>query len=241
MDLAMPSSANRSAHVGTTRVLLVEDNLLLGPLLLEALRAGGLAADLVQTAQDFRHLARSNNYGLFIIDLGLPDEDGLKLIGRLRSSDVQQPILVITARSALDDRITGLEIGADDVLVKPFNQRELVARVRALLRRPAAIAETTRHVGRLSINLLTSEIYCDGRTLGLSPGERALLALFLRRGDRIVTTADIEQISIDQGRDASENAVQKAVSRLRKLLHEIDPRLKIETIRGSGYKLINEL
>lgn len=233
----MSFSANKPILLDPTRLLLVEDSPRLGPLLVDALRAGGHSADLACTAQDFDHLATTNQYALFIIDLGLPDEDGLKLIARLRGADVHQPILIITARVGLDDRISGLDLGADDVLVKPFNQRELLARVRALLRRPAVIADTGRQVGRLSINLQTSEIYCDGHAIGLSPTERRLFSLFLRRGDRVVTAADIEQLSVDQGRDVTENAAQQAISRLRKLLQRLDPGLKIETIRGSGYRL----
>lgn len=220
-----------------TRILLVEDSPRLGPLLVDALRVGGHSVDLACTAQDFQHLAATNTYALFIIDLGLPDEDGLKLISRLRNSEVHQPILVITARAGVDDRISGLDLGADDVLVKPFNQRELIARVRALLRRPAVIADTERQVGRLSIDLQTNEVFCDGKTLSGSRGERRLLSLFLRRGDRIVSVADIEQLSLDQGRDVSDNGVQQAISRLRRLLRGLDPSLRIQTVRGSGYRL----
>ncbi len=168
----MSFSANKPILLDPTRLLLVEDSPRLGPLLVDALRAGGHSTDLACTAQDFDHLATTNHYALFIIDLGLPDEDGLKLIARLRGADVHQPILVITARAGVEDRISGLDLGADDVLVKPFNQRELLARVRALLRRPAVIADTGRQVGRLSINLHTSEIFCDGRAISLSPTEK---------------------------------------------------------------------
>ena len=235
----MPGSSTKVISREPTRLLLVEDSVRLGPLLVDALRVGGYSTDLACTAQDFQHLAHSGMYALFIIDLGLPDEDGLKLIARMRGSDVHQPILVITARVGIEDRICGLDLGADDVLVKPFNQRELLARVRALLRRPAVIAEAGRKVGRLSLDLQTNEVFRDGQAFKISPGERRLLSLFLRRGDRIVSATDIEQLSLDQGRDASENAVQKAISRLRRLLQELDPGLKIETIRGSGYRLMN--
>jgi two-component system response regulator QseB/two-component system response regulator TctD len=174
---------------------------------------------------------------LYIIDLGLPDDDGIGLITRLRQKHDHRPILVITARVALEDRISGLDLGADDYLAKPFNNDELLARIRALLRRPPTIAPALKQVGKLSFDLQNQTIQCDGRELNLSPSEHRLLALFLRRTERIVTPGDIEQISNDLGREVSENAVQQAISRLRKLLARIDPALSIRTIRGSGYML----
>jgi two-component system response regulator QseB/two-component system response regulator TctD len=219
------------------RLLLVEDSPRLGPLLIESLRAAGYLVDLATTAQDFLHLAGINCYALYIIDLGLPDDDGIGLITRLRQKHDHRPILVITARVALEDRISGLDLGADDYLAKPFNKDELLARIRALLRRPPVIAPTLKQVGKLSFELQNQTIQCDGRELNLSPSEHRLLALFLRRTERVVTPGDIEQISNDLGREVSENAVQQAISRLRKLLARIDPALSIRTIRGSGYML----
>jgi two-component system, OmpR family, response regulator QseB len=219
------------------QMLLVEDNLRLGPLLIDALREAGHSVDHVATAKECLDASRSHAYEFYIIDLGLPDDDGKHLISMLRLSRVHQPILIITARAGLDDRISGLDVGADDYLVKPFNTAELLARVRAISRRPAVMASQVKQVGRLSLDLQTNQMTCNGVRISLSAGEHRLLALFVRRGARLVAQADIEQLSRDFGRELSDNGVQQAVSRLRKQLTQLDPALAIETVRGSGYIL----
>jgi DNA-binding response OmpR family regulator len=219
------------------RLLLVEDNVRLGQLLVEALRNAGHSVDLVTTAKDCLDASRSSVYEFYIIDLGLPDDDGGRLIATLRLGRVQQPILIITARASLDDRVAGLDLGADDYLVKPFNTAELLARVRAISRRPTAIASPNKRVGQLSLDLQTNQITCNGVRLALTASELRLLALFMRRGERLVTQADIEQLSRDFGRELSSNGAQQAISRLRKQLSQIDPFLGIETVRGIGYVL----
>jgi DNA-binding response OmpR family regulator len=218
-------------------VLLVEDNARLGPLLFEALRGVGHSVDLVTTAKDCLEATQTRVYELYIIDLGLPDDDGGRLISHLRVTRVQQPILIITARAGIEDRVAGLDLGADDYLVKPFNTAELLARVRALSRRPGAMTSSIKQVGRFVLDVQNNAITHDGERVALTPGEQRLLALFLRRGERIVTISDIEQLSQDFGRELSGNGVQQAVSRLRKQLAQLDPDLLIETVRGSGYTL----
>jgi two-component system, OmpR family, response regulator QseB len=218
-------------------LLLVEDSLRLGPLLVEALHGAGYSVDLVATAKDCLDATRTGHYDLFIIDLGLPDQDGGRLISHLRSTRLQQPILIITARAGVEERVFGLDLGADDYLVKPFNTVELLARVRALLRRPTVLASPVKQFGRLSLDLQSNEISCNSVRVDLTPSEHRLLALFIRRGERIVTARDIEQLSHEFGRELSDNGVQQAISRLRKQLTQIDPSLGIQTIRGSGYAL----
>jgi two-component system, OmpR family, response regulator QseB len=218
-------------------LLVVEDSLRLGPLLVEAMHGAGYSVDLATTAKECLDATRTGAYDLFIIDLGLPDQDGARLISHLRSIRIQQPILIITARAGIEERVFGLDIGADDYLVKPFNTVELLARVRALLRRPAVLASPVKQVGRLTLDLQTNEISCNAVRVDLTRSEHRLLALFIRRGDRIVTTTDIEQLSREFGRELSDNGVQQAVSRLRKHLAQLDPDLGIQTIRGSGYAL----
>jgi DNA-binding response OmpR family regulator len=219
------------------RMLLVEDNLRLGELLREALLGAGHSVDLVTTVKDCLDASRSRVYEFYIIDLGLPDDDGGHLISMLRLSRVQQPIVIITARAGLYDRISGLDVGADDYLVKPFNTAELLARIRAISRRPAMIASPIKQIGRLKLELQTNQITCDGTRVILTASETRLLALFIRRGARLVTQGDIEQQSRDFGRELSENGVQQAISRLRKQLAQLDPLLVIETVRGNGYIL----
>jgi DNA-binding response OmpR family regulator len=219
------------------QMLLVEDNLRLGELLLEALRSAGHSVDLVTTAKDCLDASRSRAYEFYIIDLGLPDDDGGRLIAMLRLARVQQPILIITARAGLEDRIAGLDVGADDYLIKPFNTSELMARVRAISRRPTEIAPQIKQWGRFKLDLQTNEMTCGGELINLTVSESRLLALFVRRGVRIVTQTDIEQLSRDFGRELSNNGVQQAISRLRKQLARLDPMLEIKTVRGSGYQL----
>jgi two-component system, OmpR family, response regulator len=218
-------------------MLLVEDNLRLGELLTEALRGAGHSVDLVTTAKECLESSRLRAYGFFIIDLGLPDDDGGHLISMLRLSRVQQPILIITARAGLEDRISGLDVGADDYLIKPFNTSELLARVRAISRRATELAPPVKQVGQLILDLQTNEMTCNGSRVQLTASENRLLALFVRRGARLVTQADIEKLSRDSGRELSDNGVQQAISRLRKQLAPLDPTLEIETVRGTGYIL----
>jgi DNA-binding response OmpR family regulator len=218
-------------------MLLVEDNVRLGQLLIEALRGVGHSVELVTTAKDCLDASRSRSYEFYIIDLGLPDDDGEHLISMLRLSRVQQPILIITARASVDDRISGLDVGADDYLVKPFNTAELLARIRAISRRPPVLVPQVKQAGRLSLDLQTNQITCNGLRVDLTASEHRLLALFVRRGTRLVAQADIEQLSRDFGRELSENGVQQSVSRLRKQLAQLDPTLGIQTVRGSGYIL----
>jgi DNA-binding response OmpR family regulator len=227
----------KTIETGRVQILLVEDNIRLGPLLTEALRGAGHSVDLVTTAKECLEIATSKSFELYVVDLGLPDEDGGRLISRLRFNRIQQPILIITARSGIEDRIAGLDLGADDYLIKPFNTAELLARIRALSRRPAVITSPLKQVGRLVLDVHMNEVSCQGVRVTLTPSEHRLLVLFLRRGGRIVTIDDIEQLSREFGRDVSGNGVQQSISRLRKQLGHLDPDLVIETIRGTGYVL----
>lgn len=219
------------------RLLLVEDSLRLRELLGENLRGAHYPLDAVGTAAEARAAVTVVRYDLFIIDLGLPDDDGMSLIHELRSAGCKTPVLVITARAGISDRIAGLDGGADDYIVKPFNHSELLARIRALLRRPRDLLEPTIQIGRLVFNESTSEVRADGRTLDLRAGERRLLAMLMRQAGRIVPKYAIEERFSEFGRELSDNAVEAHVSRLRKTLDETPAGVFIETIRGIGYAL----
>jgi two-component system OmpR family response regulator len=220
-----------------SRLLLVEDSVRLQELLGESLRGADYPVDVVGTVGEGRAAAATVNYDLLIIDLGLPDGDGISLIHESRASGCGTPILVITARAGVDARIAGLDSGADDYLVKPFSHLELLARIRALLRRPRDVREPTIQIGRLLFNETTSEVRADGRPLDLRAAERRLLGMLMRHAERIVPKVSIEERFSECGRELSGNAVEAHVSRLRKALDEADSGVVIETIRGVGYAL----
>ena len=219
------------------RLLLVEDSERLRQLLGENLREADYALDIVASAAEFRAAVRSVNFDLFIVDLGLPDGDGLQLIRELRASDCRTPVLVITARAAVDDRIAALDGGADDYLIKPFNHAELLARVRALLRRPRELRDPIMQIGGLVFNEVTSDVRIDGQSLSLRPSERRLLCMLMRRVGSIVPKAIIEEAMSEFGREMSANAIEALVSRLRKALDDRCTAVTIDTIRGVGYAL----
>jgi len=220
-----------------SRLLLVEDSVRLQELLGESLRAADYSVDVVGTLGEARAAAATVNYDMLIVDLGLPDGDGISLIHESRASGCGRPILVITARAGVDARIAGLDSGADDYLVKPFSHLELLARIRALLRRPHDVREPTIQIGRLLFNETTSEVRADGRLLDLRAAERRLLGMLMRHAEHIVPKVSIEERFSEYGRELSGNAVEAHVSRLRKALDEADSGVIIETIRGVGYAL----
>jgi len=220
-----------------TRLLLVEDSIRLQALLSESLRGANYQLDVVGTVGEARAATAEIGYSLVIIDLGLPDGDGIALIHEQRAAGQNTPILVITARAGVDDRIAGLDSGADDYLVKPFSHLELLARVRALLRRPRDLRQPILQIGQLVLNEATSEVRANGEMLDLRAAERRLLTLLMRQAGRIVPKASIEERFSEFGRELSVNAVEAHVSRLRKALDETAAGVFIETIRGVGYAL----
>jgi DNA-binding response OmpR family regulator len=220
-----------------TRLLLVEDSARLQALLTESLRGADYPVDAVGTAAEARAALAEVTYDVVIVDLGLPDGDGVALIHEARAAGCKTPMLVITARAAIDDRVAGLDSGADDYLVKPFSHLELLARIRALLRRPPEMREPILQVGRLVLNETTSEVRADGRMIDLRASERRLLALLMRQAGRIVPKSSIEERFSEFGRELSGNAVEAHVSRLRKALDDAPAGVFIETIRGVGYAL----
>lgn len=219
------------------RLLLVEDNARLRTVVGESLRAQGYLVDEVATSADFRSAAKVATYDLFLIDLGLPDGDGLAIIRDLRTDHCETPILVITARANIDARVDGLEGGADDYLVKPFHQAELLARIRAILRRPRSIRASVMQLGPLSVNAENGEALVSGQPLELRPRERRLLMLLMRRAGSAVARPAIESVMSDFDRPLSANAIEVMVYRLRKALDERESGVTIDTVRGVGYVL----
>jgi two-component system response regulator TctD len=222
------------------RLLVVEDSQRLQELLADTLNRAGYRVDVAGTVADFIGSVVSVQYDLVIVDLGLPDGDGLSGIRALRGKGQSMPILVITARGSIEDRVIGLDSGADDYLIKPFNHTEFLARVRALLRRPLELHGPVLCRGDLELDEANGQARCAGIPVDLRLSERRLLAILMRRGNSVVPKSVIEVALSEFGREMSTNAVEAVVSRTRKALADAGSRIVIETLRGIGYQLREE-
>ncbi|WP_336692211.1 response regulator transcription factor [Delftia acidovorans] len=214
-------------------VLLVEDNALVASGVRAGLQLQGFGVDTVASAGQADAAIRSSHFDACVLDLGLPDEDGLSLLARWRSQGLQVPVLVLTARDAVSQRIEGLQTGADDYLVKPFDLHELAARLHALLRRAAGRSVDWIELGEVRINPAAGHIQRQGRTVELSRREWSLLRALLQSPGRILSTEQLRDSLYGYSQDVESNAVNVHVHHLRrKLGHEL-----VETVRGEGYRL----
>jgi two-component system OmpR family response regulator len=213
------------------RILLVEDDAMIGQAVLEVLRCEHYAADWVRDGEAAQSALAAERYDLVLLDLGLPKTDGLAVLRWLRSRRDAVPVLVATARDAVGDRVAGLDAGADDYIVKPYDTDELLARVRALLRRSAGRGEPVISHKGLELNPATHEATLNGEPLGLSPREWALLEPMLQRPGVVFSKAQLEQKLYSWKDDISSNAVEVYVHGLRKKLGADF----IHTVRGLGY------
>jgi DNA-binding response OmpR family regulator len=220
------------------RLLLIEDNELLARYVARALRENGFTIDAVSSAGDGDAAMSGIDYSAIILDLGLPDVDGLDWLGSLRRRQDQTPVLVLTSRNATPDLVQGLNSGADDYLRKPFEIEELIARMRALLRRPGRAVDALSQ-GNVSLNANTREVTVDGVMIACGRRECQVLELMLRRPGRIVPKGAIEEALYGFGEEFSSNVVEVSVHRLRKRLEEANANVFIHTLRGLGYMLSN--
>lgn len=219
------------------RFLLVEDHPRLGASLVEALCAEGYNVDWVTSLDEARAALHLATYSLLLLDLGLPDGNGLDFLKAFRREGLETPIIVLTARGGLNDRIDGLDGGADDYLVKPFEMRELCSRCRVVLRRPRQLAPETLSIGNLVFHDETSEISIAGRATSMARREIQLLRALLRRQDRVATRDYLENELYAFDAEMSQNALEASVSRLRGLFVASNATVEIRTIRGVGYCL----
>jgi DNA-binding response OmpR family regulator len=219
------------------RLLLVEDNGRLLALIKAALAKASFATDAFATAADAAAALRSIEYSVLILDIGLPDEDGLVLLRRLRASGATLPVLILTARGGIEERVRGLDAGADDYLVKPFAIEELLARIRVLLRRPAGFVSNTLELGVLRLDTASRQVTIRDRAQSLSPREGAVLEILLRRSGRVVAKKLVEDHLFGLSEDVGSNAVEVYVHRLRRQLSEMNADVEIHTIRGVGYMI----
>lgn len=217
------------------RILIVEDDQQLGQGLKIGLDQDGYTTDWVTTADDAAHSLRTDHFNLLILDLGLPGRGGLDLLRDLRQAGNRIPVLILTARDAVDDKVGALDAGADDYVVKPFDLEELGARMRALVRRSRGQSAPVVHAGDLALNTSRRQATVARRPVGLSPKEYALLELLMSHADQVVTRARLHATAYGWRDDIESNALEVHVHNLRRKLGK----QRILTVRGIGYHLVS--
>lgn len=215
------------------KILIVEDDTLLQAGLTQALSSQGYAVDGAASAAEADALLHSAQYSLIVLDLGLPDRDGGDLLRQWRRSGIDLPVLILTARDALDDRVQGLDAGADDYLIKPLALIELQARVRALIRRYQGHSDNLLQQGDLTLNLSSQQVLLENRPLDVTPKEFALLTRLLMRIGQNVHRETLQQDLYSWQDDTGSNTLEVHIHNLRRKLGKD----RIKTVRGVGYRL----
>ena len=218
------------------KILLVEDDPKLAGLVTKGLTARGFIVDHADNGDDGFALATTRSYDAIVLDVMLPGRDGLSILRQLRAKSMSVPVVLVTARSALDERLDGLNLGADDYLTKPFYVEELIARLHAVLRRASGHQASILQHGELSVNLLTREIRCAAALVELTAREFALLTYLLRSPGQTFTRAQICEHVWNYHFDPGTNLVDVYVQHVRKKLGDLGPAL-VETVRGVGYRM----
>jgi two-component system OmpR family response regulator len=219
------------------RVLVVEDDLKMAALLRRGLSEEGLSADVARTGDDALWMAAATEYDAIVLDVMLPGADGFEVCRRLREAGRWAPVLMLTARDAVEDRVEGLDAGADDYLTKPFSFAELLARLRALARRPPLERPVVVEVGDLKLDPSTRQVWRDGTEIDLSAKEFALLETFMRRPGEVLTRYQLLEHCWDYGYENRSNVVDVYVRYLREKVDRPFGRSSLETVRGAGYRL----
>jgi DNA-binding response OmpR family regulator len=219
------------------RILLVEDNRQLNRSLKTSLEENGYAVDTAFDGEDGQYLAELTPYDAIILDIMLPKKDGLAVCHELRDKRINTPILMLTARDTVDDRVRGLDSGADDYLVKPFALNELRARLRALLRRDSSDKANVLTVDDLILDPITHRVTRAGQPIDLTAKEYALLEYFMRNPDRLISREMAESHVWSYDYEGVSNVIDVYVRRLRRKIDDPFPTKLIETVRGAGYRL----
>lgn len=218
------------------RLLLIEDDILLGQGIATGLSQGGFAVDWVQDGEDAETSIRGTTYDVVVLDLGLPKVDGLTLLRHMRKSDNSVPVLILTARDAIEDRVAGLDAGADDYLTKPFDLAELQARLRALVRRANGISYSTLHHNRVKLMTSNRTVTLDNSPVILSDREFVTLQELMLNTGRVLSKNQLEEKLYGWGEEIESNTIEVYIHHIRRKLY---PEL-IKTIRGVGYMIPKE-
>jgi DNA-binding response OmpR family regulator len=219
------------------RILAVDDDRRLCAIIKRGLLEEAYAVDLAYDGEEGEYLAEVNPYDLIILDIMLPNKDGIEVCQELRAKKVNTPILMLTAKDTVEDRVRGLDTGADDYLVKPFAFSELLARVRALLRREGMFKSPELRVGDLTLNTLTRHVWRGQRPIELTTKEYVILEYFMRHPNVVVTRTMIEEHAWDYDFDSLSNLVDVYIRRLRRKIDTEGEDSLIQTVRGAGYRL----
>jgi DNA-binding response OmpR family regulator len=219
------------------RLLLAEDNERFATLLKQGLAGAGFMVDVLTTAKDATTALETGRWDIVVLDRGLPDTDGLDVLTEMRRRSDTTPVLILTAHGSLRDRVTGLQSGADDYLVKPFALEELVARLQALLRRPGNLLGLALRLGNLTLDTVARQVFIDDRPITFSAREIAVLEHLLRRSGRVVAKTLLESSLYGPAQEVGSNAVEVHVHRLRRHLGETGASVQVHTVRGVGYMI----
>lgn len=218
------------------KILIIEDDSMIGDSLQKALRKSGYVVDWVQDGENVLLYLGSTEYDLMILDLGLPGEDGFSILSALRKKENRIPVLILTARDAVSDKVQGLDIGADDYMLKPFALEELEARIRLLLRRQSGHSSSILKVGELSIDTATHKVIMNDKPYSLSSKEFALLAVLMERSGAVFSRAQLEEKLYGWNEEVGSNAIEVHIHQIRKKLGK----KIIKNIRNVGYSLADE-
>jgi DNA-binding response OmpR family regulator len=220
------------------RLLIIEDEARIAELVKQGLERAGFAADIISLWREGREALALMPYDAMILDLGLPDGDGTEILRELRASGSQLPVLILTARDAVQDRVGGLDMGADDYLVKPFDMTELIARTKALLRRPGGALGTTLRAGNLNFDTIGRDVSVGDCAIQLSRRESAILEHLMRRLGRVIPKPVLEEKLYGIDEELESNAIPVHIHHLRRKLLEAGATAEIHTVRGVGYFLL---
>jgi DNA-binding response OmpR family regulator len=222
------------------RLLLVEDNERFAALLKQGLGGAGFAVDVLPTAHEAMTALGAGRWDIIVLDRGLPDGDGIEVLTEMRHHSDTTPVLILTAHGSLKDRVSGLQSGADDYLVKPFALEELVARLQALLRRPGNLLGLALKVGNLTLDTVARQVFIDDKPIAFSAREIAVLEHLMRRSGRVVAKTLLENSLYGPTQEVGSNAVEVHVHRLRRHLMETGASVQVHTVRGVGYMIGEE-